>query len=173
MPTTTLPTADPTETRWADAIPGDGPSGLRLGYLTDDRVLFAAAQRYAAAAGHALRWYAPADPLPEPDAVDGLLVDLDRPVLDKSARARKLAALAKFARSVAVVAHGLRTTYPEANLLRGAGVKTYPTLRPAALAALAARATPTPAPSDPSAETVIDLPALSPVGPVRVAVGRG
>jgi hypothetical protein len=114
------------------------PAPIRFAYMTNSLPNLQAARNLAVLDGYAVDMLPPDAPVPEPGTYDGIMVDFAQAARHALARKMFLDKLVRTAKVFPVVVYDQSATYQETAIMRAAGIKWFPTLKPRAFAALLA-----------------------------------
>ena len=110
----------------------------RFAYMTDSLTNLESARDLAVPVGCVVDMLPPDAPTPEPGTYDGVMVDFAPAARHALARKTFLNKLAQVAKVLPVVVYDQSTNYQEAAIMRAAGIKWFPAIRPRAFDALLA-----------------------------------
>jgi hypothetical protein len=102
----------------------------RFAYMTNSVPNLQAARKLALAGGHTVDMLPPDAPAPEPGTYDGIMVDFLPTARYALTRKTYLEKLARIAKVVPILVFDQSTNYREAALMRAAGIKWLPVLKP-------------------------------------------
>lgn len=114
------------------------PAPIRFAYMTNSLPNLQAARNLAVLDGYAVDMLPPDAPIPEPGTYDGIMVDFAQAARHALARKTFLDKLVRVAKVFPVVVYDASANYQETAIMRGAGIKWFPNLRPRAFAAMLA-----------------------------------
>jgi hypothetical protein len=114
------------------------PAPTRFAYMTNSLANLQAARNLAVLDGYSVDMLPPDAPTPEPGTYDGIMVDFSQTARHTLARKTFLDKLVQMAKVFPVVVYDQSANYQETAIMRAAGIKWFPTLKPRAFATLLA-----------------------------------